>query len=61
LTEKPVDHGGTSNTAVLYVVNGEFIFNPTNATLKMKDDLSGGTFSGKDFATHKPVTGSYTC
>ena len=59
--KKPVDHGGTFNTAVLYVDNGKLIFNPTDATLKVKDDLSGGTFGGKDFATHKPVTGSYTC
>jgi len=43
------------------VDNGRFIFNPTDATLKVNDDLSGGTFSGKDFASHKPVTGSNTC
>jgi hypothetical protein len=57
----PVDHGGTFTAAVLYRQDGKDVLNPTDATLKVDQDLSGGTFSGKDFLTGKTVTGSYTC
>ena len=55
------DKGGKHAGAVTYQENGKTVVAVSDATLDIADDLSAGTFSGPDFITNDPVTGSYTC
>ncbi len=53
--------GGPHAGAVLYQKDGKGVFSLSDATIDIAPDLSGGTFSGADFASQKKVTGSYHC
>lgn len=53
--------GGKHAGSVTYQEDGKTVVAVSDATLDIADDLSGGTFSGPDFLTNDPVTGSYTC
>ena len=53
--------GGHHAGAVLYQKDGKGVFSVSDATIDIAPDLSGGTFSGADFASKKQVAGSYHC
>lgn len=54
-------NGGNHPSSITYQKDGKTIVAASDATLEIRDDLSGGTFSGVDFITSKQASGSYTC
>ncbi|MCU1400341.1 MAG: hypothetical protein JWN62_3450 [Acidimicrobiales bacterium] len=57
----PSSVGGKHAGSITYQKDGKTVVAASEATLDVGADLSGGTFTGVDFLTSKPVSGSYTC